>query len=344
MFVFSMPEEVSVNTKNVNATSFLTMCLLEPSARGGAISLLSMWIPPNNRSKDDPLLPLSFFVLLQTITTATTDDVQVLRLLLEKGLDINYTITPTSPITLMGFNYGNASLLYHLATKRSPALLSVALEPNYCAVVDKRDDRQGGTALSEATRLCCVPAMDLLLSAGADATLHVLRPGDPEPRPIVYLAAYHLGNSRNLPPDLQAMHANGGGAAALAKVLHRGNVPEEQVTRALGAARKWPNKAALEMLEKHRSGLPFCCAVCGSVSRSVSRSVSQNSSLLPPSSVGLLSCPCGTVAYCCKDHQVLAWKGHKAACGGAGEGGGKGRGKEKEKEKGGRRKKGGGRR
>jgi len=165
LFVVRPP--VVVPDGAVKGTSFLSLALRHRDL-STARKLLSFWSPETR--PNDPLLPLSVMSLINppaSDATSAAEGVELFRLLLDHGLDLNCDTSPSSPLGLIGFQDG--SIVARIAAARSLPLMRVALEPQYKAIVDKGADSRG-TALAQAVTNGDTEMMGVLIDAGADAS------------------------------------------------------------------------------------------------------------------------------------------------------------------------------
>ena len=302
MHSFHLPaSSVELPENAITATSFLNLALFHRDM-STATKLLSFWSP--EKRPEDPLLPLSFNALLTSSTSVpSAEDVEFFRLLLDRGLDLNCDTSPASPLSRLGFS--GESFFAKLAAEKSVPMMRVALDPKYSAIVDKGEDTRG-TALAQAAVDGDTEMMGLLLGAGADASWRSL---EGRRASLVMFVMHWLQSPQLLSPEKQAGLANGRGVEVLAKLLHRGKPEESIVEEALNEFKQTltvDGKAGLFLLQRCLDGKTFCCDFCGTIKRKDGDKTKR-----------LDMCACKSVAYCCKQHQLDAWKAHRGTCGGA---------------------------
>jgi len=300
MHSFHLPKTAELPGGVIDATSFLRIAIWKRDVSTSK-ELLSFWSP--EKHPDDPLLPLSVDGLLNTSDdTTASEDVELFRLLLDHGLDLNCDVSPGSPLACLGFN---ASLVAHIANYRNTSLMRVALEPQYNAIVDKGNDSKG-TALTQAVMNGDTEMMGVLMDTGADGSFRTL---GPKGFTLVAIIMDRLAYPHCHSPSQQADLAYGRGVEVLAKLLYKGKPGETQVEEALADykhASTADGKTGLFLLQRYLDGKPFCCDLCGTTKRKDGDVTKR-----------LDMCACKSVAYCCKQHQLDAWRAHKGTCGGA---------------------------
>ena len=300
MFTFSCPAHL-LPLVPLQATSFLSLALMHRDL-STATELLCFWSP--EARPEDPLLSIAFVSFLNIARKASAaEDVELFRILLDRGLDINCDTSPGSPLGLVGFE--DAPIIALIAANRNLPMMKVALEPQYCAIVDKCSETFP-SALAQATLHCDEGMMDVLLDAGADAG------GGGKISLVEGLLSRLLFPVQimNLTPEQQASFVYGRGVQVLAKLLHKGK-PDVTVVKAAAAAGRKPHfaslssdgKAGLQLLERYLNRTPFCCNVCEALKSEADGGA-------------LKLCACKSVAYCGGSCQKAAWKAHKKVCGG----------------------------
>jgi len=240
-------------------------------------------------------------------------DVELFRLLLEHGFDLNEDVYQYAP----NDERGGSSHITRMAFERDccdNALMKVALEPQYNAIVDKCDG-ENGTALSQAAVHGKLEMMDLLLAAGASASFVWPSQKGQRYSLVLFVTAKLIYSNFE---EKNAAIKDGSIVEALAKLLHKGKPDTALVEEALDKSKQVRKsdvspggRVAIQFLENYLAGQPYCCDFCGTTKREDGDKAKY-----------LQTCTCESVAYCGSACQRSAWRAHRGACGGVPDGGG----------------------